>query len=73
MNDLIGSIARRIGDGFVPMTREQEKAYPCFAILNKLREHAEKVHGATPEDYKLDIVGWHKKHYPECLFTRWSH
>lgn len=29
-------------------------------------EHMENEHDATPEDYGMNVLGWHKKHHPKC-------
>lgn len=30
------------------------------------RKHAEDEHGATPDDYRMDVIGWHRREHPDC-------
>lgn len=48
------------------MTYEHRERAPIIAALAVLREHMEKVHGASPDDYGNNVLGWHKINWPLC-------
>lgn len=52
------------------MTPSQKEVFPLAAQLCDLRDHMETVHGALPSDYMNDVLGWHKKNHPKCLFYK---
>lgn len=46
--------------------RGPDKKLPACTALLRYWEHMENVHGATPEDYGMTVIQWHKRHHPEC-------
>ncbi len=42
------------------------KKCPASTAILRYWEHMENVHGATPEDYGMNVKKWHTKHHPEC-------
>ncbi len=50
----------------VKMTREQRRLFPVNALLMDWRTHCRDVHEARPEDWRLNVLKWHREHHPDC-------
>ena len=46
--------------------RGPDARYPISTAILRYWEHMEQVHRATPEDYGMNVRGWHEKHHPDC-------
>ncbi len=40
--------------------------FPIGTAILRYREHMENKHGAVPEDYSMNVLGWHRKNHPTC-------
>ena len=40
--------------------------FPIGTVLVRYWEHMEEVHGATPEDYGMNVRKWHERNHPDC-------
>jgi hypothetical protein len=40
--------------------------FPLRTMIIRHWEHCENIHGATPEDFGMNVRGWHQKHHPHC-------
>lgn len=49
--------------------RPDARFFPGGARLWDWRKHCEDAHGAGEADYKLNVVGWHRNHAPDCEWT----
>ncbi len=38
--------------------------FPTGTAILRYWEHMENVHGAVPEDYGINVLGWHKRNHP---------
>lgn len=46
--------------------RGPSENFPISTVLLRYWEHMEIVHGARPEDYGENVLGWHLKKHPDC-------
>ena len=51
------------------LTTEQRLLFPLSAYLKDWQLHCETVHGATPNDYRRNVQGWHRTNHPNCCST----
>ncbi len=46
--------------------RGPDEKFVLGTVILRYWEHMENVHGATPEDYGMNVKKWHAKNHPEC-------
>ncbi len=52
--------------GSTRLPRPDSEYWPGAAALWDMRKHCEEDHGATDDDYRLDVYGWHRHRHPDC-------
>jgi hypothetical protein len=49
-----------------PKPKPEPLAYPINCALAGYHEHMHVEHHAVPGDYGMNVLGWHRRNFPEC-------